>query len=798
MPILANQNGLAVELEIQDTSANAKLDRFEARLNHVGSGPPIDLSKTSFAGKFGDQLDRATKRHDDFLAKISKSEAEHAAKVEKLGAVIGQAIGVGVAGAAVAGTAAVLLGAKAYQTYSEESIKAKQRTAELRTAAVELGLDFRKATADIDRLADKLGSLDDAQTVYLKSAELNKGQRAGSNADFARGILDIGASRGLDPNETAKALDNLNKGLADSNLLGANASTIFDQYASTIGKTADQLSDADKKQALANETFLIMQRNVGAADEAMRNAAGSADNLGKVWTNILKNIGSAISPEVEAFLRAVETASGGKSKGPRFDTGRAFWTNAYNGLTGGNVISAGPEIYTDDIEAEVGDAVKRHKAILEQFKRNEDEFRKAQGDPSGNLVNYILSHFLDPGYLQMGPEQQQQAKRAAIVVGNEFAKMQKEVIEGALRRGNIGEVGNLFDTLKVFENILDPEDTKKYFDKAQSILKANYKRLADDAGDDVKKLRDVLAQTTKDKYLSSDVRGDLTRGLNREINTQVDKAMAKVTELAKTWTSAFDSLYQKSNSENPFALFLQKSASESEKLKDSLRGLPPELRKVALAMNAAATQKEDFRIGIDHALSASSLRYDADRFRNPVIPGNGHLDPYQYAAAKTFLDYNPNFLKTHQNASDSDIYGAASLNQRLEDEYRNIYDTRREGFDKGIADRKFIDLTQGANSLDLTDRLRGAAADARLNEAARQENYLKDAQKSRVDMVKLLGDIKQAQQDFVKTANAGGKQAVDIRLSDDTSDKKVTNATVATEDDVAKTYNLGFFGGSNL
>jgi DNA repair ATPase RecN len=94
--------------------------------------------------------------------------------------------------------------------------------------------------------------------------------------------------------------------------------------------------------------------------------------------------------------------------------------------------------------------------------------------------------------------------------------------------------------------------------------------------------------------------------------------LKRVDELAKGWNSAFDSLYQRANADNPFAAFLQKSATEAEKLKTQIAGLPPELQKTAVAMQAIATSKDLFKLSLDNALSSLNLRSDAARFTDPT------------------------------------------------------------------------------------------------------------------------------------------------------------------------------------
>ena len=70
----------------------------------------------------------------------------------------------------------------------------------------------------------------------------------------------------------------------------------------------------------------------------------------------------------------------------------------------------------------------------------------------------------------------------------------------------------------------------------------------------------------------------------RQINDEIEKGHKKADELTKKATSIFDSLFTKLNAQNPIALAFSEGQKELDKLKESLKGLSPELQKQAIAI----------------------------------------------------------------------------------------------------------------------------------------------------------------------------------------------------------------------
>lgn len=96
---------------------------------------------------------------------------------------------------------------------------------------------------------------------------------------------------------------------------------------------------------------------------------------------------------------------------------------------------------------------------------------------------------------------------------------------------------------------------------------------------------------------------------------EIEKGIEKVKELGKTYNSVFQNLSLKSNSNNPFVQIFAESRSELDKLKDSIKGLPDDLQRAAIASQQAINRNKLFETRLDNDLSAFDLREDAARFR---------------------------------------------------------------------------------------------------------------------------------------------------------------------------------------
>ena len=84
-----------------------------------------------------------------------------------------------------------------------------------------------------------------------------------------------------------------------------NGQQVFDQYAASIGKTAEQLDQAERKQAVLNA---VLAQGAGGMDATVAAAAESAEaieRLGASWDNLKTQMGESFAPIMAAAFDAL-------------------------------------------------------------------------------------------------------------------------------------------------------------------------------------------------------------------------------------------------------------------------------------------------------------------------------------------------------------------------------------------------------------------------------------------------------------------------------------------------------------
>jgi hypothetical protein len=442
--------------------------------------------------------------------------------------------------------------------------------------------------------------------------------------------------------------------------------------------------------------------------------------------------------------------------------------------------------------------------------------------------------------------QKDQINNEFLLEGAKNRKTHSEGDKGLLRRfaSNL-PFGDLFAESAPDNPLAGPGYSKSQKDQdiahRASLVEQNKKDLADlaetlKAGQEqFTQLRAAINQTQGNQVdaFHKNFQDSLKR--SEEFNKSVEKGMDKVRELPKNWNSAFESLNQRVHTNNPFALFLEKSATDADKLKESLRGLPPELQKTLFAMKAIADVNDLFGLRLGAAVDAAGLRADAKAFSNPAESAQQQQDRInrQFLSAINpggYFGYNrvdPSKFSEDQrrniaaNSSFSDIMGSSRFGSfQLSQEgvaiaaYRSFHDRQdSNGLQEGKLrdqlaalerfkpadtaqqselDRKVIALTQGVDVTRLSDRDRTFAAAARLNEASRADSAEQQAKADRkeelevrkkfIEAVNKLADI--AEKDGVQ----GVQQQLKVILENETKGEYNARVSSPTPDDVSANY----------
>lgn len=315
----------------------------------------------------------------------------------------------------------------------------------------------------------------------------------------------------------------------------------------------------------------------------------------------------------------------------------------------------------------------------------------------------------------------------------------------------------------------------------------------------------------------------LAAQIDNFIKQSVESGKNKVKELEKTYLSVFDNLYQKLNSQNPFALFARESDKELNLLKENIKGLPKTLADAFLKMQSQASGLKLFELRLNNNLDVFGLRDEAANFRNPYDAEKSKKEQERYI--QNFLARNPNYLYLKQQEFDSierttgykplesfeefyrkdiltrgkSIFDSPQnrLNNRLDEQYKLIYGGKQlSAQEQSIADKKFISLTQGVNPLDLSDSLREKAALVREREAARRENYEKESLEVQKETLAVNKQLAANQKRLLEVAEKSGAEGIRLIIETDDGVKDVKQMQRPSQKDV-QSRQLGLVSGSN-
>lgn len=138
-------------------------------------------------------------------------------------------------------------------------------------------------------------------TLAAKTGDLSKAQQA--LGDF----LNLGAAQGLSTSETLQLLEQAADGSekAVKKLFNLKPDEVFDAYAASIGKTKDELTEAERATAILTTATQKAATVGGAYADFVASAAGKQDDLGDALKDTAATIGQQLQP---AFNLVIQVA----------------------------------------------------------------------------------------------------------------------------------------------------------------------------------------------------------------------------------------------------------------------------------------------------------------------------------------------------------------------------------------------------------------------------------------------------------------------------------------------------------
>jgi hypothetical protein len=193
-------------------------------------------------------------------------------------------------------------GANAAVDFGVEVVRVAARASDanrvLQASAIEAGIAYQKASGFVDDFARR-AALSEQAAQRTFSGILAFSRAAGQTnkvQEFTKAFTDLAAARGIPAGnlgDIAKQLSTLQDEATDK-LLQANPSAFYDALATSLGKTADSLTDAEKRAAVFNAVLEKGTQFAGEAEKRLQGVAGQLDVASARWEDFKTKAGEAI------------------------------------------------------------------------------------------------------------------------------------------------------------------------------------------------------------------------------------------------------------------------------------------------------------------------------------------------------------------------------------------------------------------------------------------------------------------------------------------------------------------------
>lgn len=488
-----------------------------------------DLSKLQNALKEAsasiNQLKKETRASDSnifdiFTGKLKEFDSVAGTSFGRVGdAVTGLGSKLGTVGLAVGGLALAAGGIYSAFSFAQIGEELEKKKSQFDTLAASAGIVGQELLSGLEKSAGGLTDTDDLINIANGSI-LKLGASAKSLPELfeiaQKSVKVFGGDSTQNLELISNAIGNLQTRQLKSIGLNVDAEATFKSYAKSIGVTADQLTEAEKKQALLNavleaggERFKDISTGVGDSTisnglkrisvgfDSLKDAiAGIAyTTLGKVFGEVLNGIGSAISNVAEQIDKLT-----GKPQSIAKQLEDVNQQLArYKELQTLNPNTA--QIYDAEI-AKLEELKKSLSAV------NAEKAVKVEGE-KGNVVRELSDQQLK--------EQEAARDRALAIQQEQFALEQQAQIDHYAKLAEIAdqdeftkeERANVAFNQTVQRNQLEldnakakAETIKNEEEKAAALSLANAKKLAaDQKAIDDKALADKTAQAEKKKQI---------------------------------------------------------------------------------------------------------------------------------------------------------------------------------------------------------------------------------------------------------------------------------------------------------
>lgn len=171
-----------------------------------------------------------------------------------------------------------------------EGIAAEKAFTALRTSAQSAGVTLAQQAQSAERLRKEL-ALTRTEATSLQAQSTFFAKQAGSVSEvdkFTTSLADLAVAKGRSLAELSTLISQLITGVdeATDKLFGVNPTILYAEYARTIGKTAESLTDAEKAQVRFNKVVEEGAKFSGTVQDFMSTTAGQVETATAQWRDL--------------------------------------------------------------------------------------------------------------------------------------------------------------------------------------------------------------------------------------------------------------------------------------------------------------------------------------------------------------------------------------------------------------------------------------------------------------------------------------------------------------------------------
>lgn len=695
-------------------------------------------------------------------------------------------------------------------TAIDKAVEQSRANRLLAASAIEAGMAFEKAADKNKKFADQIG-LSATAAAPTTGRILQLAARSGQpqNADrLLTGFADLGAAYGIDPASLRDLIGTILSGQDEGlNRLGiADPGQLQAAYAKQLGTTADKLTQMQKTQAAVNAVMEKSAMFTGTAEARMNSLEGSVAKTSARWDELTTGLSTmaANSPIATELIKTLSDTFGGL---------------AFN---------------IDKVNKALAEG-KTPQEIAKELK------------PSPGLTEYLQSGATLAGGLLTGV-----AGLPALLASSTF--------RNAVNPFSVYDrnQSNLTDQIAGQARLNEKNDQAARTAEQSAAEKATKEKEAAEALEKQIALMDQFKTTISDTKTSFAELYELRRRADKEITDtkkakefikQIDEAIKKsqeaarerVKELTESFKGISSSLFVGTYSDNPYVKLFIEGEDAVKKLREQTRGLSDDLRSQFEQMMRQQQGLAVFKQQIDSSFAAFDLRTAARGLRDFTQPETPEQfrkridDTFRQAtSAGNFFGFNAVDTSQFSDTDRADIAGrwAASMIDRsivgnrsgvAIETFRRFQsqgeDARQSAQDRldaqlklansfspqneqqrAAIDAKIVSLAQGLDPASLRADQRNQLAASMERQAERAETRQQESIAVQREHLKVSQSIDANQKRLLAIAEQQGKSGIDIIVKDETRDGISANQKPKAPGlgDVARTYELGMAGGTNL